>query len=461
LKVEIMSEFQKKLRNHPLAPKRPATIAVPAPTTTQIEPVPNATALEIGTVRQPAFDIPVDDRGNPNVTLDSLVALSRNGHSVPMPVTREMTEKERTTLQAGQTPSSNLTTFERDTLMKFGWQNGDPVPPDFAAELQTAFSEYVARKQAEGMDYRTIKIKQIEDLPPDEQARLKVVMQSLIEKTKGEQQANAVRSARTEQYAAYPEHVRQVLANVDFGGTAPVLQPADTLPSSDPDSKEPPLVSPREEWHGSQPEPGEREIPITVCHTCGRDPWQEKQRIVCLHCACDPLEDPDAVPIPVEDKRRYLIALGAKRPFEKEYTIFHETIEVRFRSLGQRELDELTLWAAKSVRNEKAFPPQEIKARIRHQEMLGSLVLQTRLLRSLVEGAELFWASPETPYPTWDDWKKEFDIDAMDDLIKHYLEEIPAEAMILALQQQMTRFNYLEYRLGREGNNITNFWQGT
>jgi len=460
LKVETMSEFKKKLRSHPLAPKRPATLAIPDPTATQTESVPNAAAPVVDAMCQPAFDIPVDDRGNPNVTLDSLVALSRNGHSVPMPVTREMTEKERASLQAGQMPSSNLTTFERDTLMKFGWQNGDPVPPDFAAELQTAFSEYVARKQAEGMDYRSIKINRIEDLPSEEQTRLKVVMQTLIEKTKGEQQTNTVRSAQTEQYTAYPEHVRQVLANVDFGGATPVPQPTDTPPSPEPGSNEPPFVSPREEW-GNKPEPGEREIPITVCHTCGRDPWQEKQRIVCLHCACDPLEDPDAVPIPVEDKRRYLIALGAKRPFEKEYTIFHDTIEVRFRSLGQKELDELTLWAAKSVRNEKVFPPQEIKARIRHQQMLGSLVLQTRLLRSAVEGAELFWASPETFYPTWDEWKKEFDIDSMDELVKHYMEEIPAEAVILALQQQMTRFNYLEYRLGREGNNITNFWQGT
>jgi hypothetical protein len=456
-----MSEFKKKLRSHPLAPKRPATIAVPDTTVTQTEPVPNETPHKAGTVRRPAFEIPVDDRGKPVVTLDSLVALSRNGHSVPMPIAREMTEKERISVQEGQTPSSNLTTFERDTLMKFGWQNGDPVPPDFAAELQTAFSEYVTRKQAEGIDYRTIKINRIEDLPPEEQTRLKVVMQSLIEKAKGEQHADTARSVRANQYAAYPEHVRQVLADVDFGGSAPVPQPVVTPPPEPVIPKEPPPIAPWHETGGNPFGPEEQEVPVTICQTCGRDPWQEKQRLVCLHCACDPLEDPEAVPIPGEDKRRYLIALGAKRPFEKEYTIFHETIEVRFRSLSQKELDELTLWAARSVREEKALPPQDVKSRIRHKEMLGSLVLQTRLLRSLVEGAELFWASPETPYPAWDDWKKEFDIGSMDELVRHYLEEIPAEAVILTLQKQMTRFNYLEYRLGREGNNITNFWQGT
>jgi len=436
-----MSEFKARLRNHPLAPKRPATMAVPDPNAPPAEPL-----------RQPAFTIPVDDRGNPDVTLDSLVALSRNGHSVPMPVAREMTEKERASVQAGQTPSSNLTTFERDTLMKFGWRDGEPVPPDFAAELQTAFSEYVARKQAEGIDYRTIKMNRIEDLPPEEQARLRIVMQSLIEKAKGDQQADTVRSAQGEQYAAYPDHVKQVLANVDFGGG---------VPSSEPGTKEPAPAPVREGSDRGQSEPKEKEIPVTVCQTCGRDPWQEKQRLVCLHCACDPLEDPDATAIPVEDKRRYLIALGSKRPFEKEYTIFHDTIEVRFRSLRVQELDDLTLWAAKSIREEKLFASQEMLPRIRYKEMLGSLVLQTRLLRSLVEGAELFWASPETPYPTWDDWKKDFDIDSMDELVKHYLEEVPSEAVVLALQQQMTRFNTLDYRLGREGNNITNFWEGT
>jgi hypothetical protein len=126
-----------------------------------------------------------------------------------------------------------------------------------------------------------------------------------------------------------------------------------------------------------------------------------------------------------------------------------------------RELDELTLWATRSVRDEKFFSTEEMKARIKSQVMFGSLVLQVRLLRSLVEGAELFWASPATPYPAWDDWKKEFDVSSMDELVKNFLEEVPSEAVILALQFQMTRFNFLDYQLAREGNNIANFWQGT
>ena len=455
-----MSEFKTRLRNHPLAPKRPATLAVPDPNAQASNTVTNVTTSPRSLVRQPAFAIPVDDRGNPDVTLDALVALSRNGHSVPMPVARNMTEKERVSVLAGQSPSSNLTTLERDTLMKFGWQDGEPVPPDFAAELQTAFSEYVARKHAEGIDYRAIKINRIEDLPPEEQARLTVVMQTLIEKAKEEQRTDTTRSVRAEHHTAYPDHVKQVLANVDFGGVTQIPQATINVPASDPTPMELPQPPVREEGQ-DQMTPNEQAVPVTVCKTCGRDPWQEKQRIVCCHCACDPLDDPDSLPIPIEDKRRYLITLGAKRPFEKEYTIFHGTIEVRFRSLRMRELDELNLWAVRSIRDEKFFSAKEMDARIKSKIMFGSLVLQIRLLRSLVEGAELFWASPETPYPVWDNWKKEFDIDSMDELVKNFLEEVPSEAVILALQFQMTRFNLLEYQLAREGNNIANFWQGT
>ena len=468
--ITMTDQFKTRLRNHPLAPKRPTTLAVPDPgqqagQTTENIPSPNTGQ---GSARRPAFEIPVDESGDGKMTLDSLVALSRNGDTVPMPVSRDMTDKERAAVQAGQSPSARLTKLERDTYVKLGWQEGDPIPPDFSRELKNTFSAYVTQKQAEGIPLDQIKISRIEDLPEAEQVRMKVVLQTLIDQEKTRQQTNTVQMEREQQLSAYPDNVKQVLAQVDFGSldTAPgtgsdvVSQTGknpETHPRSEPTT--PPLY---ESGETGTPIPLSRDyVKSTICRTCGRDPNREKQRLVCTHCSCDPLEDPETIPIPIEDKRRYLIALGTKRPFEKEYTIFHDTIQVRFRSLSSRELDEMTLWAACSVRDEKAFPGQDRDARIRYKQMLGSLVLQVKLLKCSIEGSDLFWTSPDKSFPTWSDWKQEFDVDSMDALVRHFLEEIPAEAVILALQDQMTRFNLLEYRLGREGNNTANFWKGT
>ena len=149
--------------------------------------------------------------------------------------------------------------------------------------------------------------------------------------------------------------------------------------------------------------------------------------------------------------------LGTKKPFEKEYTIFRDTIKVRFRTLRAREFEEISLWAIKTVAREKILAPQEMMPRVRYMELLGSLVLQTRLLQCSLEGAELFWGAPDKPYPTLADWE----VESFDALVDHFMEEVPAEAVIVALQHQLTKFNELDFRLSREANNTTNFWKGT
>lgn len=455
--------FKARLRRHPLAPKAGMSAV---PDSVAADPVPAASPVA-ATVPQPAFEIPVDAQGNPDVTLDALAALSRNGDTVPMPVSRDMTDKELAAVQAGQAPSARLTKLERDTYMKLGWRDGDPIPPDFAAELKNTFSAYVAQKRAEGIPLDRIRISRIEDLPEEEQVRMRTVMQSLIRKEK-ENPAKTSPTNHGESLAAYPDHVRQVLSHVDLSPSVSAPFPPQAVSES---VATPPVIGTDESTaepdpldevpQGTVPIPARRETFVAVCRTCGRDPAKEKQRLVCSHCSCDPLEDPDGVPIPLEDKRRYLIALGSKQPFQKEYMIFHETIQVRFRSLGSQELDELTLWAARTVRGENVFTGQDLLPRIRAKELLGSLVLQTTLVRGLLEGSELFWAAPEVAYPTWNDWQREYTIKSMDELVGHFLENIPAEAVILALQDQMIRFNLLDYRLGREGNNTANFWTGT
>jgi hypothetical protein len=49
----------------------------------------------------------------------------------------------------------------------------------------------------------------------------------------------------------------------------------------------------------------------------------------------------------------------------------------------------------------------------------------------------------------------------MDDLVQKFLEEVPSEPVLLALQYQLEQFNLLQARLGREAMNTQNFWKGT
>ncbi len=458
-------DFKARMRQHPLAPKR--TLAVPGPAKpvekTSDPTAPASPVLEAASVRQPAFEIPVE--GEPT-TLDALVALSKNGSTVPMPVARPITDKELAAIRAGQAPSTRLTKLERDTLVKLGWQEGEPIPPNLSTELKTAFSDYVAQKQAEGVPLDQIRISRLEDLPESEQIRMKAVMRAMIDREKTQQSTAAVAASRAEPLSAYPDSVRQVLAGVDLTPPAPsvsasVPAPTGTVLDAYSDSVKQILTeepkTPPEPQLVAAPAVPRQEVPVTTCLTCGRDPYREKQRIVCTHCGGDPLDDPDAGDISLDDKRRFLIALGTKKPFEKEYTIFRDTIKVRFRTLRAREYEDISLWAVKAVAREKVLPPQEMMPRVRYMEQLGSLVLQVRLLQSTLEGSELFWASPETPFPTLADWG----VESLDELLDHFMEEVPTEAVVVALQYQLMKFNELDYRLSREANNTTNFWRET
>ena len=448
------NDFKTRMRQHPLAPKR--TLAVPGPNPTAPPEQPAAGQV---TVQQPAFEIPV--AGEP-ITLDSLVALSKNGGTVPMPVARDMTDKETAAIQAGQSPSIRLTKLERDTLTKLGWQEGEPIPPDLSTELKTAFSDYVAQEQARGIPLDQIRISRLEDLPEAEQIRMKAVMRGLIEREKTQQTVVAANASRMEQLSAYPDSIKQVLAGVDLTSSVTAApEPTGAALNAYPDSARTILTEQSEAPPIAQPivTPAmpRADIPVSTCNTCGYDPYREKQRIVCFHCGCDPVDDPDAVPISLEDKRRFLIALGTKKPFEKEYTIFRDTIKVRFRTLRAREFEDISLWAIKTAAREKLLAPQERMPRVRYMELQGSLALQTRLLQCSLEGAELFWASPDKPYPTLADWG----VESLDELVDHFMEEVPAEAVVVALQHQLMKFNELDFRLSREANNSTNFWRET
>jgi len=411
-----------------------------------------------------AFTVPVATDANAAQSLDDLVALSKGGDEVPMPVARAMTAGERESVLAGQSPSTRLTKLERDTLTRLGWQEGEPVPPEFATELQKVFADYAAREQAKGMDISKIPMRNIEDLPPEEQTKLRESMRSMIDGMKAfsptQPTAPSSHAHHVPPLSAYPESVRSALAGVD-------LSPIDAKPEipKGPDKTPFPSDTP-------QPTPlptFEKSPEPMICKTCGRDHKAEKKRLTCSHCGGNPLDDFQQIPITLEDKRAFLLSLGTRRPFEKEYRLFADTISVRFRALRSNEIEQLTIWSVRAAAREfrESNPDiiltqKDLQDRAGYKELLGGVVLQTVLLQSRIEGSDLFWAAPqEVAYPTMQDWERAYGITNTDDLIEKFLEEVPSEPVLLALQYQLEQFNLLQARLGREAMNTQNFWKGT
>jgi len=441
------------MRSHPLAPKtQPApAAAVPAPAPAPVRPTSDPETF---------FQLPYVDPVNP--TLESLVALSQGGHGVPVPVGRKMTEAEVASMQQGQLPSVSLTKMERDTLLQLGWQEGEPIPPDLSQELSDAFMRYVNQKQAEGLPLEKISVRKLEDLSAEEQQRLKETMRSMIDSIKNGTASPAPVASpppsrpasdlpESEPLTKYPEFVEKALQEAD-----PPLPPRSEIRAPElllPDSGQSSMVS-------LPVLPAKESVPVMRCNTCGCEPAKEKQKLVCFHCGTDPLEDPSLWEISKEDKRRFLISLGSRRPFEKEYLLYHNTIEVRLRSLRSREYEEISLWANRKAVAEHEQASSGLIRRISYLEMLGSVVLQTRMLRSLVKDSDLFWISPEVPYPTFKDWEAEYSITNMDELVDRFMEEVPSDAIITALQLKIIQFNQLDLRLSQEAGNTENFWQG-
>jgi len=468
------NEFRTRMRNHPLAPvsQRPATMVIPPSDLPDVETVPETSETVHDDSktqgRRAAFIVPVVTDADAALSLDDLVALSKGGDEVPMPVARAMTAGERDAVLAGQSPSARMTKLERDTLTRLGWQEGEPVPPEFATELQKVFADYAAREQAKGMDISKIPMRNIEDLPSEEQAKLRESMRSMIDGMKAfsptQPTAPSSHAHHAPPLSAYPESVRNALVNVD-------LSPIDAKPEfvKTPDKPDIPPPMPLPSFEKVPEPPIQLAAAPMICKTCGRDPKAEKKRLTCSHCGGDPLDDLEKIPIALEDKRAFLLSLGTRRPFEKEYRLFADTISVRFRALRSSEIEQLTIWSVRVAAKEfKETNPdiiltqEDLRDRAGYKELLGGVVLQTVLLQSRIEGSDLFWAArQEAAYPTMQDWEREYGIGNMDDLIEKFLEEVPSEPVLLALQYQLEQFNLLQARLGREAMNTQNFWKGT
>jgi hypothetical protein len=475
------SDFRSKMLRHPMAPKIPATIAVPAnPAQPAPQPVPASSVNPVNPVgnaviTQPGFELP--DPNKP-MTLDALVNLTRDGDSVSVPKSRPMTPQEIEMVRAGKSPDLALSELERRNLIKAGWEEGTVPPAGFPDALQEIISGYVNQKRTEGVPFDQIKIRDISDLPPEEQIKVKAAFQSLLEQERNKP------SVTVSELTEYPESIRNEIMKIQnkeipqriIPQQQPVSQPSpqpapqstpqpapQSTPQSISESVAPP-VSPA-------PQPVSSQVSVSVpalvlpgvCPTCGCNPHDGKRRLTCIHCGSDPLENPDEFKIEKVDKQQFLTAIGSGHPFKKNYSAFNGKISVMFRSLKSMEYEHLSLWAASRAAKEvspRAESYSNFLERVSYYELMGGLVLQTVLLKGTDEGSTLFWASPEGIYAGLKEWKEHFGINGFDELLERFQEEIPSESVITAIRLCLIDFNRLDYRLTREGLNTENFWKG-
>jgi predicted Zn-ribbon and HTH transcriptional regulator len=438
----MTSEFRQKMqRSNPYTADRPSTISVPAKDTDA------ASQSDI------PFQPPIDANGNVLTGLDGLAAITRNPGPL-RPTSRPMTAKEIEAVKAGKTPSSVLTERERRQLELAGWQNGEPVPDGFADELDKVYTAYVEDQIKKGISLDEIKSGSIEDLPEERQAEIIQWMAQAVEQKKEE----INNESSTKPAVNYPKSILSALASLDQEDDA-------QIPSPEPEQK-PAVRSEDVETPSVITETKQEELKYEypkMCNTCGYDPSDEKVRLTCPHCGGDPMMNPSELEIPLEDKRRFLIAVGTGQPFQKICCVFNNTVELRFRSLTSREYDDTAAWAAVRARELQPNVSFMDRAVLVHQlELRCRLPLQTIGVRGLLQDSPLYWVPPEGTQGFLKDWQTAYpeSIKTYTDLYNEFTDIVRLEPLMAAIIDNLSRFNTLEYRMLQEANNTQNFWEG-
>ena len=376
-------------------------------------------------------------------------------------VQRPMTEEERQAVSQGKSPMVSYSSAEKRELLKCGWKEGDPVPPNIAAILAEIVQEY----QAKGSENRSVPqgkmiVTEIDDLPPQEQARMRAAVQDAIAQMKANQEGSVSFSAYSPDIA---DSVKDYFSEKEVvipdwqGNTTVAVEPStddfkDRMQKSSSPKRESTVDS------STPPAPAHAE----------KVGEQRSKEIVtgqrCVHCGGDPFEDITQTDISREDKRNYLLAIGTGKSFEKEYTVFHDTITVRFRALRPGERDLIQAWASEKANEATKKRAVDFKTFIEianYHERIGLSVIQTTYLRGNLEQSSLLWRAPEGNRPWLKDWTEEYGIQTLDDLIEKFQESVGSEAVMLAIQERLSYFSILAYRLTNSAADTENFWKGT
>lgn len=211
----------------------------------------------------------------------------------------------------GMPLKSSTPYFSDDTkrqLRAVGWQEGDPLPPNFGEAL-TALRNEVAQETAKayadlpekmaGYVPPTSKIVDITTLPPEKQKEIK------------------------DWLAGYRNDVA-TLAAPQPEVPQPVPQPAVQQPAAQP-------AAPPEEQPATTPDAGS----ITPTH-CSRCQW--------------PVNSPFNIVATEQDKQQFLISILSGESYRKEYSLLGGTVRLRLRSLSIPEVTAINLQLGYMVR---------------------------------------------------------------------------------------------------------------
>jgi hypothetical protein len=217
--------------------------------------------------------------------------------------------KERLPLPAGRLIRPKvLTAGERKMLEEAGWQEGESVPEDLASIVAKIHQEATDPEQMPPpvpLDTPPVGVNEteIEELNPQEQERVKLVMQSVLS------QAREMETARSER-AGLPGSVQEAVSAADQ-----VVVEDDTQ-SSEYSAGAPKEFSPEE---ADEPASDEAER----CPRCG---W--------LQGVSDPIT------VTEEDKDAFLRAVLGLRQFSKWIELYGGRLKVQVRTLDTGELDQ-------------------------------------------------------------------------------------------------------------------------
>lgn len=371
---------------------------------------------------------------SPTVASDTDILFGGSGKVTHRP----MTEEEQRAIANGGAPNMKLSDAEKRQLLKMGWTEGSPVPDNVAEMFASVVSSYKAEAVKRGALPQELVVREFDDLPTQEQERMR---QSLREAT------DAMKSGRGQVvFSEYPADAAHVL-DVE---SLPMMEIPDwrTEPAPPMPSQEPAPVS------APEAEPARIEPTKAASSTNQR----------CVHCGGDPFEDMTKSPIPLEDKKAYLLSIGTGRSFEKEYSLFHDTVRVRFRTLRPGEYDLIAAWAYEKALKEVRWSQQNLEAYVnvlRRHEATIATALQTVYLKGTAEGSSLFWSAPKGQRPGLKDWEADYGSMTLDDLLDRFNEAVGAEALIAGIRDRLAVFNLLDHRLTLNVNDTENFWRGT
>jgi len=314
---------------------------------------------------------PAGSAPTPQLSTDADILFAKTGTTVSRP----MTEADRTAVSQGQIPMSHLSEAEKRQLMKLGWSEGQPVPPDIAETFAKVVEEYKTEAVRQGHLPKDLVIHEISDLPPQEQERMRQIISESADALRNQSQSSAT-------FSSYPSNVANVLRQ------SPVVSAKEiVIPDWEPQTAEPPAVNTAPDVQETQPAKSDSSSHDSSASMTKR----------CVHCNGNPYEDMSKAEIPFEEKKRYLLAIGTGRSFEKEYGLFNNTIRVRFRALRAGELDVIAAWANEKAVAETKSPRYDIglyvEAVRRHQACVAA-ALQTVLLQSTLPDSSLFWQAP-------------------------------------------------------------------